>query len=155
MLKRSEAWMGRTHRTSHSGLARASANMPYKIEKSVFDFVTLRRPLLEGLQRSVAHEVLAKDVTLGVVEFELVIDEGVVEVDTLGVFLGVAIADTAHTRPIEGRKAHGARLARGVDGAPLQLKCAQLLTGIADRRHLGMSRGIVIGHHAVGTRGML
>ena len=33
MLTRSEARMGHTKRISHSRLARASANMPYKIEK--------------------------------------------------------------------------------------------------------------------------
>ena len=97
--------------------------------------------------------MLARDGALGIGKLQLVVDEGVVEVDGLGIGLGIAIADAAHTGPVEGTEAHGTGLARAIDGATRELEGAQLGTGVADCRYLGMGRGVGIGHYAVGTRG--
>ena len=97
--------------------------------------------------------MLARDGALSIGELKLVVDERVVEADGLGIVLGVAIADTAHTGPVDGTEAHGTGLARAIDGATGELEGAKLGAGVADSRYLGMGRGVGIGHYAVGTRG--
>ena len=49
MLKRSEARMGHTKRISHSRLASASANMPYKIENYLLRFILSMSAFVAGL----------------------------------------------------------------------------------------------------------
>ena len=97
--------------------------------------------------------MLARDGALGIGELQLVVDEGVVEADGFGIVLGVAIADAAHTGPVEGTEAHGTGLARAIDGATRELEGAQPSAGVADSCDLGMGRGVGIGHYAVGTCG--
>ena len=50
MLKRSEARMGHTKRISHSRLASASANMPYKIEKLFAEDVQVRQQWISTIE---------------------------------------------------------------------------------------------------------
>ena len=51
------------------------------------DLVGFGGPFLKGLDRSIAHEVVAANGTILVVQIELVVDERVVEVDGFGIGL--------------------------------------------------------------------
>ena len=79
-----------------------------------------------------AHEILCGNGALGHGSLYFFVDEFVTEVDVLCVLLVIGIADAAEAGPVDGAQAHGAGLARGVDGAAFELEGALLLAGICD-----------------------
>lgn len=67
---------------------------------SVFYFVGLVAPFVEGYYGLVAHEVVAFNGACFAREFYLVVNELVIEIDGLRIGLCITETDTFHTSPI-------------------------------------------------------
>ena len=117
----------------------------------ILHLILLIAPLTEGGKRLVTHKVFAANRPQVVVKAQLVVYERVVEVYRRSIALGIGIAYSLDTRPIERTEAHRARLARGVDRTTRKVKGAQLTTGVAYRHHLGVCRRVVVWHHTIGA----
>lgn len=118
----------------------------------VFYLIVLQLPLAESLQGLVAHHAMDGNGTVFVWFLYLPVYEVIAKAYVVGILLGIAVKDGANPCPVEGRKTHGAWLARSVADAPLQLEVPHLPASLAYGAHLGMSSWIVIGRHTVGTR---
>lgn len=117
----------------------------------VLYLIVLQLPLAESLQGFVAHHAMDGDGTVFVWFLYLPVYEVIAKTYAVGILLGIAVKDGANPCPVEGRKTHGAWLARGVAYAPLQLEVPHPLARLAYGAHLGMSSRIVVGRHTVGT----
>ena len=62
---------------------------------------------------------------------QLLVNEVVSEVYVGGIFFGVAVINTLYVRPIDGSKAHRARLAGGVDDTIREVEGAKLEEQVA------------------------
>jgi hypothetical protein len=86
-------------------------------------------------------------------EFDLVVEEGVVEAGGCGVGSGVAVVDGAEARPVDGGEAHGAGLAAGVDLTAGEGEGVELRAGTADGYDLRVGGWVVAGGDEVGADG--
>ena len=118
---------------------------------SIPHLVILFFPLAKGLECLFTHEMVTTDGAAAIVESQLLIDEGIAEVDGMGIIFCVCITDAADASPIEGTETHWTGFARRVDGAPFEFEIASLLTGSTHSHNLGMRRRVAVGHNTVGS----
>src|SRR5690606_27298456 len=116
---------------------------------SVRDLVLLQLPFPEGGQRFLAQELFHRQPPPGDGTRDLVVDEIVAEPDPRSVAARAGVVHALHPGPVDGRQAHGARLAARVQLAPLQAEGLQPPARAADGHDLGMRRGIVGRCHPV------
>ena len=119
----------------------------------VLGAVSLSRPLLEGLDGIAIVHLLARDLSLGHRDSELLINEVIVEVNVSRVLTRVGEEDAVGAGPVDGGEAHRAGLAAGVDGAPSQLKGLKRRAGVADGDNLGVGSGIIVAKDRVDASG--
>lgn len=96
---------------------------------SIPHFVILFFPLAKSIKSFFTHEMVTADGAAAIVESQLLIDEGIAEVDGMGIIFCVCITDAADACPIEGTETHWTGFARRVYGAPFEFEIASLLTG--------------------------
>ena len=116
-------------------------------------FVFFLVPELEGVLCLGVEDLLAGYGALVARECELVVDEGVVEVDEHGVVFGVGVEDFFDACPIECAEAHGAWFAGGVDGAVVEFEGLELCAGLSDGGYFGVCGWVVVGGYAVDAGG--
>ena len=116
---------------------------------SIPHLVILFFPLAKGLECLFTHEMVTADGAAAIVESQLLIDEGIAEVDGMGIVLGIGITDAADACPIKGTEAHWTRLTGRVYGTPFELEVSRLLTGSSHSHYFGMRCRIAVGHNAV------
>ena len=119
----------------------------------IFYLIFFLRPFLKCSYRFRAHEMVALDGTISIVQLKLIIDKRIVKVDGFGIIFGIAIANTLHPCPIQCTQAHRTWLARTIYRAIRQLISAQFLTSTTYGHHLCMSGWIIIRYYTVRTRG--
>lgn len=119
----------------------------------IFCFVRVGGPFFEGLDGAVVVDMDAGHLSVARCLLDLFVDELVGEVDGCGILLGVAVVNHLYTGPIKSAQTHGARLARAVDRASVELERAELIACFADSVHLCMCRRVVGECHLVNSRG--
>lgn len=118
---------------------------------SIPHLVILFFPLAKSIKSFFSHEVVTADGAAAIVESQLLIDEGIAEVDGMGIIFCVCITDAADACPIKGTETHWTGFARRVYGAPFEFEIASLLTGSTHCHNLGMRRRVAVGHNTVGS----
>ena len=99
------------------------------VSELIFYLIFFLVPFSEGTKGIWTHKMFTLDWTLIIIQVQLVIYEWIIEIDCLGVILGISIADTAYTSPVKSTETHRARLAWTIDRTSCQLECSQ--------KHLG------------------
>ena len=76
-------------------------------------------------------------------DLQLIIDESVVKTGTRGVGRSCSVENSRGARPVNRAEAHGARLARRIEIAALELKISENAAGLANGHDFRMRRRIV------------
>src|SRR6266436_756675 len=103
--------------------------------------------LLPGRKNSdgiVAEKLRHRNAPPGGCDLHLVIDEGIVESGDSGVGGGCRVENSRGVRPVNRAEAHGARLARRIKIAAVELKISENAAGFANGHDFRM-RGWIVG----------
>src|SRR4029077_16021060 len=126
---------------------------PWNLLLSVQGLVFLALPERKNRQGLVAKKLLHVHAARGERTLQLFVNECHVESSRGGISSQASIENARRARPVNGSKAHRARLARGVEVAAGKLEIAELAAGFANRYDFGVRRGIVRRCDAVGAFG--
>lgn len=119
----------------------------------IIDLVRAHCPGAEGSLRFLAHDVGGGDGALLDGQVELVVDDPVVKAGAGGVFSRGGVVNLFRARPVDGRHAHRARFATGIDLATAEDEAVQRLAGGADGHDLAVCGGVIVGGDPVDATG--